>query len=170
MIDEKGEQKGVVTLQEALRISQERDLDLVQVTEKIDPPVCKIIEYGKYLYQLKKKERKQSKHKGGGIKGVRLRFNTSIHDLETKAKQAHKFLEQGNKIKVDLLLRGRERALRGHAQEQIDKFLNILKQYIPIELDQSGKRRPNAITVIIKKGKKHEENENKNSKIADQKI
>jgi len=170
LIDEKGEQKGVVTLQEALRMSQERDLDLVQVTEKVDPPVCKIVEYGKYLYHLKKKERKQSKHKGGEIKGVRLRFNTSMHDLETKAKQAHKFLEQGNKIKIDLLLRGRERALRSHAREQIDKFLNILKQYIPIEVDQSGKRRPNAITVIIKKGKKHEENENQNSEIANQKI
>lgn len=160
----------MVTLQEALRMSQERNLDLVQVTEKVDPPVCKIVEYGKYLYQLKKKERKQSKHKGGEIKGVRLRFNTSPHDLETKAKQAQKFLEQGNKIKIDLFLRGRERALRSHAQEQINKFLNILKEYIPIETDQSGKRRHNAITVIIKKGKKHEENENKNSKIADEKI
>ena len=157
MVDETGEQLGVVPLQKALKMSSERNLDLVQVTEKVDPPVCKIVEYGKYLYQLKKKEKKQSHHKGGEIKGVRLKFNTSKHDLDTKAKQAHKFLEQGNKIKAELRLRGRERALRGHAKEKIDEFLKILKGYGPIELDETVRSRPNAITIIIKKGKKHEE-------------
>jgi translation initiation factor IF-3 len=135
-------------------MSQERGLDLVQVTEKVDPPICKIVEFGKYLYKLKKKEAKQSKHKGGGVKGVRIRFSTSVHDLETKAKQAHKFLEQGNKVKVELLLRGREKALRGHAQEQIKKFLEMLKTYVPIEFDKPSKSRFNAITVIVKKAKK----------------
>ncbi len=147
-------------------MSQERNLDLVQVTEKIIPPVCKILEYGKYLYQLKKKSGKQSKSKGGETKGIRIRFNTSEHDLETKARQAHKFLEQGNKIKTELMLKGREKALRGHAKEKMNKFLEILKTYGPIELDEPVNRRQfNTITVIIKRGKKHEENESKNSKI-----
>jgi len=150
---------GVVPLQKALLMSQERGLDLVQVTEKVSPPVCKIVEYGKYLYQLKKKEKNQSKNKGGGIKGIRLRFNTSEHDLGTKAKQAHKFLEQGNQIKAELLLRGREKALQLHAREKINKFLEILKEYGPIDVDSPPRRRPNGITIIIKKGKKHEKDE-----------
>jgi len=142
----------VVPLQKALRLSQERNLDLVQVTDRVSPPVCKIADYGKYLYHLKKKEKKQSRHKGGEVKGVRLRFKTSEHDLDTKARQAHKFLEQGNKIKLELLLRGREKALREHAKKQINKFLEMLKGYGPIEIDTSTKRRPNGITIIIKRG------------------
>lgn len=170
MIDENDKQIGVVPLEKALRMSQERNLDLVQVTEKVSPPVCRIVEYGKYLYQLKKKEKKQSKQKGGETKGIRLRFNTSEHDLDTKARQAHKFLEQGNKIKAELLLRGREKALREHAKEKINEFLKILKNYGPIELDSPTKRRPNGITIIIKKGKKHEEDESQKSEIVIQKI
>lgn len=172
MIDENGKQMGVVPLQKALQMSIERNLDLVQVTSKVSPPVCRIVDHGKYLYQLKKKEKKHSRQKGGEIKGVRLRFNTSKHDLETKARQAHKFLEQGNKIKAELLLRGREKALRQHAQEQISKFLEILKGYGPIEIDQPSKRQPRGITVIIKKGQMYGQHEDKseNQKIVNQKI
>ncbi len=138
-------------IEKALKLSRERGLDLVQVTEKVEPPVCKIIDKGKYLYHLKKKERKQSQKKGGETKGVRLRFKTSEHDLDIKAKQAHKFLEQGNKIKIELILRGREKALREHAQQQIDKFLEILKNYIAVEIDKPSKRMGNRIILIVKK-------------------
>ena len=80
-----------MSLEEALRMSRERNLDLVQVTDKTDPPVCKIIEYGKYLYSLQKKERK-TKSKSSEVKGIRLGFGISSHDLETKANLAKKFL------------------------------------------------------------------------------
>jgi translation initiation factor IF-3 len=85
---------------------------------------------------------------------VRIKFNTSDHDLETKAKQAQKFIEKGNKIKLELLLRGREKALKHHIQEQIDKFLGFLKNDIPIEIEKESKKQRNSITIIIKKGQK----------------
>lgn len=151
LIDENGEQIGVVPIEKALQRSQERGLDLVQITNKVVPPVCKIIDKGKYLYQLKKKERKQSQKKGGETKGVRLKFNTSEHDLDTKAKQAHKFLKKGNKIKIELILRGREKALKEHANQQIDKFLELVKNYIPIEVEKNKERKGNRITLIVKK-------------------
>ncbi len=151
LIDKNGEQMGIVPIEKALQKSQERGLDLVQVTNKVTPPVCKIIDKGKYLYQLKKKVKKQSQKKGGETKEVRLKFNTSEHDLDIKAKQAHKFLQKGNKIKIGLVLRGRENALKDHAYQQIDKFLELVNNYIPIEIEKDKQRRGNRINLIIKK-------------------
>lgn len=146
---------GIVSLEQALKMSSERGLDLIQITDKVSPPICKIGDYGKYLYQLKKKEKKQSHQKGGGIKGVRIKFNTSPHDIEIKANQAYKFLKQGNKIKVELRLRGREKALRPHADEQIKKFVEILGSQIPIETELPPKKLPNILILIIKRGQKN---------------
>ncbi len=165
LIDEAGEQLGVFPTEQALNKARERGLDLVQVTQKTDPPVCKIIDRGKYLYQLQKKEKKKSKKKGGEIKGVRLKFNTSSHDLETKAKQAEKFLQQGNKVKLEMLLRGREKALRDRIRSQIDKFLELLKEKISIETEQESKKQKNAITIIIKKGKNEEKKHSQDEEV-----
>lgn len=155
-------------------MSSERGLDLIQVTDKVSPPICKIAEHGKYLYQLKKKEKKQARQKGGEIKGIRLKFNTSLHDIETKANQAHKFLKQGCKVKVELFLRGRERALRQHADEQVKKFIEILEAQIPIDTELPPKKLPNIITFIIKRGQKNAaETESKkieNKEVPDQKV
>jgi len=151
LIDANGEQMGIVSIQDALKKAEESSLDLVQVTEKVDPPVCKIIDKGKYLYHLKKKEKKQSHKKGGETKGIRLRFNTSVHDMDVRAKKAHEFLERGDKIKIELILRGRERALKEHARQQIDKFLELLKNYIPIEIEKPHQFRGNRIVLIVKK-------------------
>ncbi len=151
MIDEAGKQLGVISLQEALRKARERNLDLVQVTEKVDPPVCKIMDYGKYLYSLQRKE-KGIKIKGaGGIKGIRLSFNISLHDLETRAHQAEKFLKKGNKVRIEMRLRGREKALSEFAKEKINKFLEILKELIPIRTERELKREPRGFTMIISK-------------------
>ncbi len=177
MIDEDDKQVGIVSLEQALKMSSERGLDLIQVTDKASPPICKLGDHGKYLYQLKKKEKKQSRQKGGEIKGVRIKFNTSIHDIETKANQAYKFLKQGNKIKIELRLRGRERALRQHAEEQIKKFVEILGNQVPIETEQPPRRLPNILILIIKRGqknvaedKKNEDKKGEDKKVVDQKI
>lgn len=163
MIDENEKQIGIVPLEKALQMSSERGLDLIQVTDKVSPPICKIAEHGKYLYQLKKKEKKSAK-KGGEIKGIRIKFNTSLHDIETKANQAYKFLKQGCKVKVELFLRGRERALRQHAEEQIKKFTEILGAQIPIDTELPPKKMPNIIILIIKRAQKNaSETENKKS-------
>ncbi len=155
-------------------MSSERGLDLIQVTDKVSPPICKIAEHGKYLYQLKKKEKKQARQRGGEIKGIRIKFNTSLHDIETKANQAHKFLKQGCKIKVELFLRGRERALRQHAEEQMKKFTEILGAQIPIDTELPPKKLPNIIILIIKRAQKNAaETENKkseNKEVPDQKV
>jgi len=165
LITEDGQQIGVTPISQAISMAEEKGLDLVQVTEKVSPPVCKIADYGKYLYQLKKKEKKPHK-KGGETKGIRLKFKTGEHDLLTKAKQSAKFLEQGNRVKIDLILRGREKALRNQAQIQINKFLDILKEITPIEIDQPSKKNPRGLSLIIKKG--HEQTKDK--EISKQKV
>ena len=150
VIDVDGKQIGVMPLEEALQLAKERNLDLVQVTEKVQPPVCKIIDRGKYFYQLQKKEKK-SKKKTSQVKGIRLSFRISDHDLETKTRQAEKFLKKGDKIKVELILRGREKALGDFAKEKLLKFVENLKEKIPIKIEQDIKRRPGALTMIITK-------------------
>ncbi len=138
-------------LEKALPLAQERNLDLIQVTEKVEPPICKIMDYGKYLYQEKKKERKV-KPRGGELKGIRLTFNISTHDLETRTRQAEKFLKEGDKIRIEMVLRGREKALGNFAKEKINKFLEILQSFIPCKVERDLKREFRGFTMIISKG------------------
>jgi len=149
VIDEVGKQLGVFNLAEALKMAEERNLDLIQVTEKIEPPVCKIGDYGKYLYWLRKKEK--GVKKSSEVKGVRLKFNISLHDLETRVHQAEKFLKEGNKIKVELILRGREKALEDFAKEKINQFWEILEKLIPIKIEKELKKEARGFTMIISK-------------------
>ncbi len=101
VIDETGKQLGILSLTEATQIAREKNLDLIQFTEKVEPPVCKIMDYGKYLYLEEKKEKTAfKKQKGSEIKGVRLSFGISAHDLETRARQADKFLKEGDKVRI----------------------------------------------------------------------
>jgi len=139
-------------LEEALRLAQERNLDLVQVTEKVSPPVCKIIEYGKYLYHQQKKEKKKSK-KGSEVKGIRLKFNISDHDILTRVKQAKQFLSKGDKVKIEMVLRGREKALARHAKEKLEKFLEELSKIINIEIERGPIKTPRGLIIIIKREK-----------------
>ncbi len=133
-------------------MSWERNLDLIQVTEKVEPPVCKIMDWGKYLYSLEKKERVSRVKTGGEIKGIRLGFNISLHDLEIRAHQAEKFLKKGDKVRVELILRGREKAHGDFAKEKINQFLEILEKLIPIKTERELKRESRGFTIIISKG------------------
>ncbi len=151
VIDEAGKQLGVLVLTKALQIARERGFDLIQVTEKIEPPVCKLMDYGKYLYQLKKKERSVKHHTGGELKGIRLTFGISEHDLETRAKQAEKFLKKGDRVRIEMKLRGRQKALQGFAREKIKKFLEILEKSTPIKIERELKKQPRGLTMIIAK-------------------
>ena len=149
VVDQTGKQLGIFRLEEALRIARERNLDLIQITEKVEPPVCKIIDYGKYLYWLQKKER--GAKKSSQIKGIRLGFNISLYDLETRAHQAEKFLKKGNKVKIEMRLKGREKALGEFAKGKINQFLEILEKLIPIKTERELKREPRGFTMIISK-------------------
>ena len=150
LIDHEGRQLGVVSLKEALIKSHEAGLDLIKVTDKVDPPVCKIMDYGKYAYQLGKKEKKQ-KHQGSEMKNIRLTFNISPHDMETRAKAAEKFLAKDHKVRVEMRLRGRQKALGEHAREKTKQFLELLNKTTPIKIERELKREPRGFTIIIGK-------------------
>lgn len=152
LIDENGKQLGVVSFDEAARLAIERHLDLIQVTEKVDPPVCRLGDFGKYLYQEEKKNRGIKKQKGGEVKGIRLTFNISDHDLETRANQAKKFLEKGDLVRIELRLRGREKALQGFGKEKITKFMEILGKIIPTKVEKGIMKEPRGFSMIISKG------------------
>lgn len=140
-----------MTLKEALQITRERNLDLIQVTKRIEPPVCKIMDYGKYLYSLQKKEKQTKAKRTGQIKGIRLSFKISLHDMETRVHLAEKFLKKGNKVRVEMKLRGREKALPNFAKEKIGKFLEMLRESVPIKIERELKRAPRGFTIIISK-------------------
>lgn len=151
VISETGEQLGVMGIFEAIDLAKSRGLDLIQVTEKVEPPVCKIANYGKYLYSLQKKERKIKQPKGGGLKEIRLTFNISPHDMETRAKQAEKFIKEGDKVKISMVLRGREKAMGEFARQKVILFLETTDKLIPIKVERDIKREPRGFTMIISK-------------------
>jgi len=152
LIDEKGEQKGIISLEQALLMAQERNLDLVQVTEKVYPPVCKIVDYGKYLYQERKREKGVKQSKAGEVKGIRLSFAISPHDLETRVNQAEKFLTKGYRVRVELILRGRQKGLSDFAKSKVEMFLEMLKSKVPIKIEMELKKEARGLTMIISKG------------------
>jgi len=151
LIDEKGIQVGVVSLEAALSLAKERGYDVIQVTEKVEPPVCKLADYGKYLYQQGKKERQYKKQQGGGLKEVRLTFNISLHDMETRAKQAEKFLLKGDRVRVALRLRGREKALKNFAKDKAEKFVEMLNHKIPVKVERGLQEEPRGLAMLITK-------------------
>lgn len=151
LIDETGKQLGVFSLTDALRKSREAGLDLIQVTEKVNPPVCKILDHGKYSYQEKKKEKKQKQDKSGELKSIRLKFNISPHDTETRMKSAEKFLKKGYRVKIEMVLRGREKRLSDFAKEKLDQFLKTLHESTPIKVEKELKRAGRGLITIITK-------------------
>ncbi len=150
VIDESGKQLGIMNIFEAIDLAKSKGLDLIQVTEKVEPPVCRIGNYGKYLYSLQKKKRK-AKTKVSKLKEVQLGFNISSHDIEVKAKQAEKFLENGDRVKIGMLLKGREKAMGDLAKNKIQFFLGTIDGLIPVKVERDLKREPRGFTMIISK-------------------
>lgn len=151
IIDEKGKQVGIMPIEQARQLALESKLDLVQVTEKVQPPVCRLMNYGKYLYSLKKKERKIKKRAAGQVKRIRLGFNISLHDLEIRAKQAENFLKKNYKVRVELPLRGREKALEEQAKGKINQFIELLSKLTQVKIEREIKKEPRGFTMIITK-------------------
>lgn len=151
VIDEDGEQLGVLSISQAMDLAEQRGLDLVEVSPIAKPPVCRIIDYGKFQYQ---QSRGQQKVKKTDTKGVRLSLKIGDHDLEVKEKQSIKFLEQGHKVKIELRLKGRERApiFKTKAREKIQEFLGKLKTSIDYKIDKPIEQQGGTITVLITKG------------------
>jgi len=151
VITETGEQLGVMKTVNALNLARERGLDLVEVTDKAIPPVCKIIDFGKFQYQKEKKAKEMSKTHKVEIKNIRLSFNIAKHDIEMKAAQAQKFLEKGDRARVEIVLRGREKAFAHLAKQKLEEFKTLIK--IPINIDQPIIKEPRGFYMLISKGK-----------------
>ena len=134
VIGENGEQIGIMSPREAMKIAQEAELDLVKIAPKAQPPVCKIIDYGKYKYELaRKQEEARKKQKTVEIKEVRLSPNIDTNDLNTKVNNAKKFISKGNKVKVTLRFRGREMAHVQQSRHILDDFAEQLADVAVVE-------------------------------------
>ncbi len=128
VIGDEGEQLGIMSSREAQSIADEKGLDLVKISPTANPPVCKIMNYGKYLFELSKKAKEAKKNqKVVEIKEVWLSMTIDIGDLNVKAKQAQKFLASGNKVKVSIRMRGRQMAHANLGVEVMDRFFELVK-------------------------------------------
>lgn len=130
LIGHDGKQLGILPLRDALKVAEEHALDLVEVADAAKPPVCKVMDYGKYRYQMNKK---QSKHKTTGIKEIKVRPQINKHDLDFKTRNIKRFLEDGNKVKVTLIFRGREIVHSSLSKGVFDRVLEELSDKAHIE-------------------------------------
>jgi len=152
MIDETGEALGKMTIAEALKMANEADLDLVEINPKAQPPVVKIVNLGQFKYEKEKRAHKQKmQQKKTETKNIRLSFRISNHDLSMRLAQALKFLAKENKIKVEMILRGRERQHGQKAAEIINKFVDDLRanEKIEIEVEQPLTKQGGRFTIIL---------------------
>lgn len=143
-----GAQLGVVTIEEARRQAAEASTDLVMVADKTMPPVVRLLDLGKHMYEKRKKEAKQkSKSKGGETKGVRIGFKIGEHDWQMRLNQAQAFLQEGNKVRLEMRLRGREKGHPDQAEKKIQEFIAI----VPGGARQEGpvSRSPRGLTVLL---------------------
>ena len=148
VIDTDGSQLGIMSRQEALDISEERKLDLVCVSPKANPPVCKILDYGKYKYELQKKEKEaKKKQKTTQVKEIRLSTFIEDHDIMVKAKTGSKFLKDGDKLKVSLRFRGRERDYVARGMDVMNKFAEAVSEVGDIDKKPSFEGR--SLTMIL---------------------
>ncbi len=134
VIDETGEMIGIMSRDEALRLAEEKKLDLVNISPNAKPPVCKILDYGKYRYEMQKREKEaKKKQKTMQVKEIRLSTFIEDHDIQVKAKTACKFLEDGDKVKVSLRFRGREKDYTARGREVMDKFAEVCSEVSTID-------------------------------------
>lgn len=138
----------MVAIERAREMARERELDLVEVAPNVNPPVCKIMDFGKHLYRQNKQEHKQKKsQKQGEVKGIRLSMRTGIHDLEVKAAKAKEFLKDRNVVKVALILRGREFTHMNLAYDKMKSFMTMLAD--AGRTDEPTKKQGNNLIMII---------------------
>lgn len=131
---------GIFTVRDAIRLSEERGFDLVEIAPQAVPPVCKIIDFGKFKYEQQKREKIQKKNQTVSVlKEIRLHPNTDVHDFDFKAKHAINFLEEGNKVKVSVMFKGREMAYTEQGEELLNRFIermdDLAKLESPIKLE-----------------------------------
>ena len=148
VIGEDGQQLGIMSAKEAMKLAQEAELDLVKIAPTARPPVCKIIDYGKYRYELARKEKEaRKKQKVVELKEVRLSPNIDANDLNTKINAARKFLSKGNKVKITLRFRGREMAHMHSSKHILDDIVKELEGVAVVE--KAPKVEGRAISMVL---------------------
>ena len=134
LIGEDGEQLGIMSARDAMKLAREADLDLVKIAPNAKPPVCKIVDYGKYRYEQARREKEaKKKQRTMEVKEIRLSPNIDVNDLNTKANQARKFLSKGDRVKVSLRFRGRELAHINYSKQILDSFYEKLEDIAVVD-------------------------------------
>jgi len=151
--DETGQQIGIMSREEALKLAQEKGLDLIEVAPMTKPPVARIMDYGKYIYREEKEERKQkAKQRKDTLKIIRISLNAGSNDLKIKAGKADAFLKEGLKVQVELLLKGRTKYQKTFAdlgKQKVEGFLKLIT--VPIKTISELKKQPKGFSVTIVK-------------------
>lgn len=148
LIGENGDQLGIMPAREALKLAQEAELDLVKIAPTAKPPVCKIIDYGKYKYELVRKEKEaKKKQKTVELKEIRLSPNIETNDLNTKINAARKFIAKGNKVKITLRFRGREMAHMQSSKHILDELAETLSDVAVVE--KAPKLEGRSISMVL---------------------
>lgn len=152
LIGEDGEQLGIMSAKDALKMAKDAELDLVKIAPTAKPPVCKIVDYGKYRYELARREKEaKKKQKVIDVKEIRLSPNIEENDLNTKVNAAKKFIEKGDKVKVTLKFRGREMAHMANSKVILDVFADKLKDIAVVEKPAKLEGRSMQMTLAEKK-------------------
>ncbi|MGN0373978.1 MAG: translation initiation factor IF-3 [Butyrivibrio sp.] len=152
LIGANGEMIGVMSAKDAMKLAREAELDLVKIAPNAQPPVCKIVDYGKYRYEQARKEKEaKKKQKIVDIKEVRLSPNIETNDLNTKVNAARKFLEKGDKVKVTLRFRGREMAHMSSSKHILDDFAEQLSEIAVVEKPAKVEGRSMAMVLAVKR-------------------
>lgn len=150
VIDEEGQILGTMSTPDAIAAAQERGLDLVEVSPKAEPPVCRLLNFGQFKYQKEKEIRQQKAHaKKVEVKGVRLSVKMGEHDLAIRRKQAEEFLADGQKIKIEINLRGREKEHGDLASTRIQDFIAALNTVYPVVIEQAVARNGGNVSATI---------------------
>ncbi len=154
MIDADGKQLGVFITSKAVELAENQGLDLVEVSPNTTPPVCKVMDYGKYKYQMTKKQKEARKHQViVQLKEVKFRPVTDEHDLDFKVRNIERFIEEGNKVKATVVFRGREMSYREGGQKILNHILNKIKDKVAVEVPPKMEGRQMAMILIPVKGK-----------------
>ncbi len=138
-------------IREALELADERELDLVEIAPNAKPPVCRIMDFGKYRYEMAKRERGAKKQSAGQLKGIRLSPKISDHDFNFKVEAARKFLLQGHKVKISVLFRGRQIAHKEFGEAVIQRFAEALDEVAKVEVSPKMEGLRNMILILSKK-------------------
>jgi translation initiation factor IF-3 len=153
VIDEQGKNLGAMSKEQAISQARERELDLVEVSPKANPPICKFLDYGSFKYQQEKMERKQrARQKTTEVKTIKLSARISQHDLAVRIEQAAKFLNEGNKVKLELQLRGRENQHADLARDTLQKTIDSIGQKLnnkTLKLEQAITKQGGNLSAII---------------------